>query len=183
MKNDNKWFEIIKKNAQGIGSILMIAMLFIGNLYTYGAKFGSFAEKYGISGYNLIFNGETFYAVMLLVVPLALLVVPRIDGLKKQQKVVELVGPLLALAVLLVMRLNLKDIMNGGNGTTYAVSFSSGFGFSGIIYLLVTLLLLVVGVINYFSLNVTEKTLKEAYQNKNLGLLKSLDKGENSNES
>lgn len=51
--------------------------------------------------------------------------------------------------------------MNSGNGSAYAVSFKSSFGLSGWLYLLFCLILIALGAIEHFKLNVTEESIKK----------------------
>lgn len=173
MKKTN-WKEFIVKNLSNICSVVLIATLFVGQLFTYGEKIGKYTDTYGISGYHLIFNGSTFYAILLLLVPLLLLFGHHYEKLKSKQKLIRFVAPMISLAILMVMKFNLNDIIGNGNAAAaaYAVSFSSGFGLSGWLYLLASIILIGLGAIDYFNLNVTEETVKKAIEDKNINSFK-----------
>lgn len=173
MKETN-WKEFVIKNLSNICSVVLIITLFVGQLFTYGEKFGKYTDTYGISGYHLIFNGSTFYAVLLLLVPLLLLFGHHFEKLKSKQKLIRFVAPMISLAILMVMKFNLRDIIGNGNAAaaSYAVSFNSGFGLSGWLYLLSSLILIGLGAIGYFNLNVNEETIKKAVKDKNINSLK-----------
>lgn len=173
MKEAN-WKEFIIKNLSNICSVILIATLFVGQLFTYGEKFGKYTDTYGISGYHLIFNGSTFYAILLLLVPLILLFGHHFEKLQSKQNLIVFVSPMISLAVLMVMKFNLRDIIGNGNAAaaSYAVSFSSGFGLSGWLYLIGSLILIGLGAISYFNLNVNEESVKKAIKEKNIDSLK-----------
>lgn len=164
---ENSWKEFLIKYLSQICCVILIVSLFIGKLFVYG-------EKYGISGYSLIFNGDTFYALLLLLVPLVLLFGHNFEKIKKQQLLVQFVAPMLSLGVLMVMKFNLRDLIGAGNAATaaYAVSFNGGFGFSGWLYLFASLILIVLGAIGYFKLNVNEETIKKAIEEKKIDSFK-----------
>lgn len=171
---EKKWKRFIGKYLSEICCIVLIGSLFVGNLFTYGEKFGKYTDTYGISGYHLIFNGDIFYAILLLIVPLILLFVHHFEKLKPKKTLIQFVGPMVSLAILMVMKLNLRDMVGAGNAAaaSYAVSFNGGFGFSGWLYLIGSFVLIVLGAINYFKFNVTEESIKKAVKEKNVNGLK-----------
>lgn len=173
MKETN-WKDVIIKNLSTICSVVLIATLFVGQLFAYGEKIGKYTDTYGISGYHLIFNGSTFYAILLLLVPLLLLFGHHFDKLKSKQTLIHFVAPMISLAILMVMTFNLRDIIGNGNSAAaaYAVSFSSGFGLSGWLYLIADIVLIIIGAISYFNLNVTEETIKKAIDDRNIDVFK-----------
>lgn len=173
MKNNN-WKEFVIKYLSQICCVILIGSLFIGKLFIYGEKFGKYTDKYGVAGYSLIFNGSTFYAILLLLVPLILLFGNHFDKLKDKQRLIQFVAPMISLAVLMVMKFNLRDAVGLGNSAaaSYAVSFSSGFGLSGWLYLIASIVLILLGAISYFGLNVNEETIKKAIENKNIDSFK-----------
>ncbi|MBE9390294.1 hypothetical protein [Vagococcus salmoninarum] len=119
-------------------SLKISVTLFVRQLFTYGEKFGKYTDTYGISGYHLIFNGSTFYAILLL------LFGHHFEKLKlnSKQKLIRFVAPMISLAILMVMKFNLRNNIGDGNAAVayYAVSINSGFGLSGWLYLLATLI-------------------------------------------
>lgn len=173
MKETN-WKLFILKNLKAICSIILIISLFVGQLFTYGEKFGKYTDTYGISGYHLIFNISTFYAVILILVPLILLFGGHFSKLKEKQALINFVSPMVSVTILMVMKFNLRDIIGNGNAAaaSYAVSFSSGFGLSGWLYLIADIILIILGAIGYFNLNVTEETIKKAIDDKNIDVFK-----------
>lgn len=173
MKESN-WKAFVIKYLSQICCVLLIASLFVGNLFSYGEKIGKYTDNYGISGYHLIFNGSAFYAVLLLLVPLLLLFGHHFEKLKAKQALIQFVAPMISLAVLMVMKLNLKDLIGQGNAAaaSYAVSFNSSFGLSGWLYLLASLVLIALGAISYFNLNVNEESIKKVIEDKNIDAFK-----------
>lgn len=171
---ENNWKVFVIKYLSQICCILLIISLFVGKLFTYGEKYGRYTDTYGIAGYSLIFNGTTFYAVLLLVVPLVLLFGHQFEKLRAKQSLIQFIAPIISLAVLMVMKFNLRDLIGTGNNAaaSYAVSFNGGFGLSGWLYLLGSLVLIGLGAISYFKLNVTEESIKKAVKEKNINSLK-----------
>ena len=78
--------------------------------------------------------------------------------------------PIASLLDLIVIRLNVKDTVGLGNAAaaSYAVSFKSSFGLSGWLYLISNVMVLSLGAIDYFHLNVTEDSVKKAIKDKDL---------------
>lgn len=132
----------------------MFTFLFVGNLVEYGKEVGKYVDNYGIKGYNVVFNSSSIYRILLLFLN-------YIKSLEDKQSLVKFVAPMISLAVLVVIRLNVKNLMDSGNGSAYAVSFKSSFGLSGWLYLLFCLILIAVGAIEHFKLNVTEELIKK----------------------
>lgn len=159
-----------KKTIGTICSVMMIVTLFVGSLITYGESFGKYTDTYGISGYHILFNGPTIYSLVLLAVPVLLLLMRHFDKLKEKESLWRFVLPIASLLVLIVIRLNVKDTVGLGNAAaaSYAVSFKSSFGLSGWLYLISNVVLLFGGIIDYFHLNVTEESVKQAIQEKDL---------------
>lgn len=172
------------KNLKVISNVVMIISLFVGSLIVYSEGFGQYTDKYGIAGYHLIFNTSTIYAVLLLVVPVILLFMKHFQKLNDKAELLEFVLPMVSLAVLMVIRMNVKDAVGLGNAAaaSYAVSFHSSFGLSGWLYLLCSIILILLGAIQYFKLNVTEKTIRESIDNKNIKAFSEKKNGEESNE-
>lgn len=176
--------EFVIKNLKVISSVVMIISLFVGSLIVYSEGFGQYTDKYGIAGYHLIFNTSTIYAVLLLVVPVILLFMKHFQKLNDKAELLEFVLPMVSLAVLMVIRMNVKDAVGLGNAAaaSYAVSFHSSFGLSGWLYLVCSIILILLGAIQYFKLNVTEKTIRESIDNKNIKAFSEKKNGEESNE-
>lgn len=173
-----------KKTIGNICSIVMIVTLFVGSLITYGESFGKYTDTYGISGYHILFNGSTIYSLVLLVVPVLLLLMTQFDKLKDKESLWRFILPIASLLVLIVIRLNVKDTVGLGNAAaaSYAVSFKSSFGLSGWLYLISNVVVLFLGAIDYFHLNVTEESVKQAIQDKNLYGLGEKKKDEKTND-
>lgn len=68
---------------------------------------------------------------------------------------------------MLVIRLNIKNLMNSGNGNAWAISFHSSFGLNGWLYLLFCLILIALEAIEHFKLNVTEESINKILKEKN----------------
>lgn len=158
----------IIKNIRTICCVGMIVFLFVGNLVEFGKKTGAYVDNYGIKGYNVVFNSASIYGILLLVVPALLLCLNYIKSLEDKQSLVKFVAPMISLAVLVVIRLNVKNLMDSGNGSAYAVSFKSSFGLSGWLYVLFCLILIALGAIEHFKLNVTEESIKKVLKEKNM---------------
>lgn len=162
----------IIKNIRTICCVGMIVLLFVGNLVEYSIE-GIIDFSDGITGYEAAFNSNSIYGILLLVVPALLLGLNYIKPLENKQSLVKFVAPMISLAVLVVIRLTIKNVVNNGNASAYGVSFHSSFGLSGWLYLVFCLILIAFGAIEHFKLNVTEESIKKVLKEKSMDEFKS----------
>lgn len=103
-------------------------------------------------------------------VPALLLGLNYIKPLENKQSLVKFVAPMISLVVLIVIHLTIKNVVNNGNGnaSAYGVSFHSSFGLSGWLYLVFCLILIALGAIEQFKLNVTEESIKNVLKEKSM---------------
>ena len=168
MKNDEMKIKLLN-NLNVVGSVVMLVGLFIGNFYT--AANGAYAGGYSVKGYN-VFIG-IWYGFLLVLIPIVLLIAPKIEALSKSIKLINFVLPIVSLAIVFILKGQIADAIS-----IYGSS-SSSLGTGAYIYLIGNLVCLALGAANYFGYKTDAKSIQDAAREKNFNNLK---RGDNNNE-
>lgn len=135
MKNEKIQFPIGGELSQKISYGVMIACLFIGNMFKMKAEVMGFSQADGIKGYEFIFSG---LGIVFLLLPILLLCLDFINVSSHLKQLAHFLLPAALLVLLLILRLNISAFLGSTVGELdELVSINAGFGFSGWIYLLV----------------------------------------------
>lgn len=135
MKNEKIQFTIGGELSQKVSYGVMIACLFIGNMFKMKADILGFSQSEGIKGYDFIFSG---LGIVFLLLPILLLCLDFIHISQHLKQLAHFLLPASLLLLLLVLRLNISTFLGSVFGELDGyMSIKAGFGFSGWIYLLV----------------------------------------------
>lgn len=135
MKNEKIQFPIGGELSQKISYGVMIACLFIGNMFKMKAEVMGFSQADGIKGYEFIFSG---LGIVFFLLPILLLCLDFINVSSHLKQLAHFLLPAALLVLLLILRLNISSFLGSTVGELDEfVSINAGFGFSGWIYLLV----------------------------------------------
>jgi uncharacterized membrane protein YkgB len=135
-----------------IGSIVMIIGLFIGNFYK--ADAGAYAGGYEFPGYKLIFNGDYMLGTLFIVVPAVVLITNYVAGLKKYDKLIKFVLPIVSLIFVFVLK---GQVTDGLTSTAEGAKLAVG----GLLYTLGNLVALVGGATAFFGVDLADKIAKK----------------------
>ncbi|WP_261806476.1 hypothetical protein [Lapidilactobacillus luobeiensis] len=131
-----------------IGSIVMIAFLFFGTFYK--GDGGFYSVKYNVTGYKMLFNTDFIMGTLLLLCPAITLITNYVTAMKKSEKLIKLVMPILALILVFVLKSQLSSELDYSGG-------SMGLGFSGIVYLIAGLVSLIAAVARFLNQDLSQK--------------------------
>lgn len=135
MKNEKIQFPIGGELSQKISYGVMIACLFIGNMFKMKAEVMGFSQADGIKGYEFIFSG---LGIVFFLLPILLLCLDFINVSSHLKQLAHFLLPAALLVLLLILRLNISAFLGSTVGELdELVSINAGFDFSGWIYLLV----------------------------------------------
>lgn len=156
-------------NLSIIGAVLMIAGLFIGNFYS--AANGAYAGGgYVVKGYNVITS--IWYGFLLVLIPILLLIAPKIEVLSKSKKLIDFGLPIVSLVIVFILKGQVAEAISIFGSST------SSFGTGAYIYLLGNILCLMLGAANYFGFKTDAQSIQKAVNEKSLDSLKRGDDDE-----
>lgn len=147
---------------------MMLVGLFVGNFYT--AVNGAYAGGYVVKGYNVITS--IWYGFLLVVIPILLLIAPKIEVLSKSKKLIDFVLPIVSVVIVFILKGQIAEAISIFGSST------SSFGTGAYIYLIGNIICLVLGAANYFGFKTDAKSIQKAVNEKSLDSLKREDDNE-----
>lgn len=167
MKNEEFKTKLLS-NLSVIGAVLMIVGLFIGNFYS--AANGAFSGGYIVKGYNIFTS--IWYGFLLVLIPILLLIAPKIEALSKSKKLIDFVLPIVSLVIVFILKGQIAEAISIFGSST------SSFGTGAYIYLIGNIICLVLGAANYFGFKTDAKSIQKAVNEKSFDSLKKDDDDE-----
>ncbi len=164
--NDSTNKQAVLVNLVMIGAMIMLLGLFIGNFYT--ASNGAYAGGYVVKGYNVITS--IWYGFLLVLIPIMLLIAPKIESLSKVKKLIDLVLPIVSLVIIFILKGQIADAIS-----IYGSSTSS-FGAGAYLYMIGNILCLTLGAAAYFGFQTDARSLQKALNERSFDSLKGKEK-------
>ncbi len=98
----------------------------------------------------MLFNTDFIMGTLLLLCPAITLITNYVTAMKKSEKLIKLVMPILALILVFVLKSQLSSELDYSGG-------SMGLGFSGIVYLIAGLVSLIAAVARFLNQDLSQK--------------------------
>lgn len=127
-----------------IGSFVSIIAMFIGAFYADDG--GAYAAQV-VNGSSLVFNGDYIMGTLLILLPIIVVITQFIDRLKKYDRIISLVCPLVGLAVVMALKNQIGHYADG------AMSFAMGAW----IYIIGSIIVIIGAGSIFFGINLEEK--------------------------
>lgn len=148
---------------------MMLVGLFVGNFFT--AANGAYAGGgYVVKGYNVITS--IWYGFLLVLIPILLLIAPKIEALSKSKKLIDFVLPIVSLVIVFILNGQIAEAISIFGSST------SSFGTGAYIYLIGNAICLVLGAANYFGFKTDAQSIQKAVNEKSFDSLKKDDDDE-----